>query len=54
MLVGFVALLGIAAFVLLPGKHFVLFFALEAVLVVALITTCYIKGERPRWRWGKD
>ena len=23
------------------------------LLVIALIAVCYVKGERPRWRWGK-
>lgn len=50
----FVALLGTSAFVLLPGKHIGLWIASEAVLVAALIITCLIKGEKPRWRWGKD
>ena len=24
------------------------------VLVAALIAVCWVKGEKPRWRWGKD
>jgi hypothetical protein len=24
------------------------------VMVAALITICYMKGETPRWRWGGD
>jgi hypothetical protein len=23
-------------------------------LVLGLIAVCYWKGEKPRWRWGKD
>jgi hypothetical protein len=23
-------------------------------LVLLLILICYLKGEKPRWRWGKD
>ncbi len=53
VLVGFVALLALSAFALLPGKHFGLWFASEAVLVVALIIICLLKGEKPRWRWGQ-
>lgn len=30
----------------------VTFFAWMAVLVVAILAVCWIKGERPRWRWG--
>lgn len=24
-----------------------------AILVALLISICYAKGEKPRWRWGK-
>lgn len=54
VLAGFVTLLSISAFILLPGKHIGLWFATEAVLVIALIIICYLKGEKPRWRWGKE
>jgi uncharacterized membrane protein YhaH (DUF805 family) len=23
-------------------------------MVLLLILICYLKGEKPRWRWGKD
>ena len=23
-------------------------------LILLLILICYLKGEKPRWRWGKD
>jgi hypothetical protein len=50
----FVALLAASGFALLPGRHVGLWIASAGVLLVALIITCLIKGERPRWRWGKD
>ena len=28
--------------------------ALVTLLTVALIGVCWLKGEPPRWRWGKD
>ncbi len=28
------------------------FFPIELVLTAILIVVCYIKGERPSWRWG--
>jgi lipoprotein signal peptidase len=31
-----------------------LYIAYAAVLSVILIIICYFKGEKPRWRWGKD
>lgn len=24
------------------------------VLTAMLLITCYLKGEKPRWQWGKD
>ena len=50
----FVVLIGTAGVLLLPGRHFGLWIAAITVLVAALIVTCLVKGERPRWRWGKD
>jgi hypothetical protein len=50
----FVALLAASGFALLPDRHVGLWIALVAVLLVALIIICLIKGEKPRWRWGKD
>jgi hypothetical protein len=35
-------------------RHFGFYIASTAVLAVALLITCYVKGEKPRWRWGKD
>jgi uncharacterized membrane protein YhaH (DUF805 family) len=54
VIAAFVILIGAAGVLLLPGKHFVLWLAAIAVLVAALLITCLLKGETPRWRWGKD
>ena len=35
-------------------KHTALFLAYTVVLSIVLITICYLKGEKPRWRWGKE
>jgi CHASE2 domain-containing sensor protein len=32
----------------------VLFVAYAVVLSLGLIAVCLIKGEKPRWRWGKN
>jgi hypothetical protein len=48
------ALLCGGAALLLPGGHFGLWIASVAALTVALIVLCLVKGEKPRWRWGKD
>jgi hypothetical protein len=31
-----------------------LFIVFEIVMVAVLLTICFLKGERPRWRWGRD
>lgn len=49
-----VALLAGGGIILLPKKHEGLFVAWVAIMVVALMILCAIKGEKPRWRWGKD
>jgi hypothetical protein len=36
------------------SKHTKIFLAYTAVLSVALIIICYLKGEKPCWRWGKE
>jgi hypothetical protein len=42
-----------AAFLTLPG-HKRLWIASVVVLVVVLTTICFLKGEKPRWRWGDN
>ena len=51
-MVVWVLLLGAGTF-LIP-KHPGLYVAYSLVLVLVLIIICYLKGEKPRWRWGKD
>lgn len=49
----FFALLG-AGFVLVsPAEHGTAYLVYTGVLVVLLMAVCYVKGEPPRWRWGK-
>ena len=38
----------------LEPKHIGFFIAYAVVLGIALLLVCLIKGEKPRWRWGKD
>ena len=38
----------------LVSQHTSLYVAYAAVLSIILIIVCYIKGEKPRWRWGKE
>ncbi len=39
---------------MLSDKHLGWSIAWGAVLSVSLFVLCLVKGERPRWRWGKD
>lgn len=36
----------------LMPKHPIVFFVHTLVSVSVLITICYLKGEKPGWRWG--
>jgi uncharacterized membrane protein YhaH (DUF805 family) len=28
------------------------FYAFQAFLIISLLLICYLKGEKPSWRWG--
>jgi hypothetical protein len=53
VLLAYFVLLGAGAVLLLP-RHLGLFFGWIGILVVFLLVICLLKGEKPRWRWGKD
>jgi hypothetical protein len=47
--------LQIAGIVMLPpARHPVGFPVFTIALVMLLVAVCWLKGEPPRWRWGKD
>ena len=48
----FVCLLLGGAVVLLPSQEPDAFVAYSALLCVLLVAVCWVKGERPGWRWG--
>ena len=43
----------VGAFIFAREQKF-LFISLTAILSLIFIVVCWIKGEPPRWRWGKD
>ncbi len=49
----FVVLLLGGAVTLLPSHGAGIFVAYTALLSVLLIAVCWLKGERPTWRWGE-
>jgi phosphatidylserine synthase len=36
------------------SQNTVVFASFAAILTLLLLVICWIKGEPPRWRWGKD
>ena len=40
------------AVVLLPAQGALAFVAWSLLLCVLLVAVCWVKGERPGWRWG--
>jgi hypothetical protein len=49
-----VALFAAGGIILRPDRHPVLFVTYTVVLVIIMGIICYLKGEKPRWRSGKD
>jgi hypothetical protein len=47
-------LLSGGAFVLNPAEHLLGYLAYTVVLAIGLIAIAFAKGEKPRWRWGKQ
>ena len=54
VMVLYFAALAVSAITFLPGKHTAQFLVCAVSLTLALVIICWLKGERPRWRWGKD
>jgi hypothetical protein len=54
VLAAFAALSAAAFFAFPPKEKTGALFACIAALTGLLILICWLKGERPRWRWGKD
>lgn len=54
VLVGYFSLLGSAALFSPPDREPFTFVLLVTALSLALVAVCWLKGEPPRWRWGKN
>ena len=54
------AVLAVYAVLLVLGVYFIrphgplLFLAFTVLLTLLLMAVCWLTGEPPRWRWGKD
>ena len=53
VLIAYLAGIVAAAVFLQPNERPIDFFAMLAVLAVVLLITCWLKGEPPKWRWGR-
>ena len=49
----YVVLLSLSALSFLPHGRDAAFIACAALLTIALTIVCWIKGEKPQWRWGR-
>ena len=54
VLAAFLGLLVAGTFLLPPRTAPAAYLIYVAVLSVALIAVCWLKGEPARWRWGED
>jgi hypothetical protein len=48
----FSVLLGLGSLLLLPQGHS-LYLVFVGFISVAFVVICWLKGEPPKWRWGK-
>lgn len=50
---GALAMLAGAFFVFPPTEDLALFMVSTWGIIVLLVAVCWLKGERPSWRWGR-
>ena len=49
----FIVLVSLSAFAVPPSVDPFAFAASLVILSAGIIAICFVKGEPPRWRWGK-
>ena len=47
------AVLVFCAGIMLAPRNLLFFYLALAFLTLFLVVICWLKGEKPRWRWGK-
>jgi hypothetical protein len=52
VLLAYLALVGLTALLASPEREPFRFIVLLALWTGLLFAVCWVKGERPRWRWG--
>jgi len=50
----YIALLVVDAVLFIPQKNNTAFVSTAVALTVGFVVIIWLKGEPPRWRWGKD
>jgi drug/metabolite transporter (DMT)-like permease len=53
VLLVFLALICAGVFLILPREGPAVFVVYSLVLTALLLAVCWLKGEPPRWRWGR-
>lgn len=53
VLVVYLGLLGLGVLLFRPHREPYYFLAYVGFLSVLLVAICWLKGEPPKWRWGK-
>lgn len=51
-LASYIVVISVGAYFLQPDERLGAYIAMVALCTVALLAICWVKGERPRWRWG--
>lgn len=54
VLATYLSVIVVAGAELAAKGHMTAFNGAVVITTIALIAICWIKGEPPRWRWGKD
>lgn len=54
VLLGYILGITLIAIVWNPVGYPALYYTSVILLTVLLIVICWLKGEKPSWRWGKD
>jgi hypothetical protein len=52
--VAYFALVGLAVLLFRPHQEPFTFALVVTALSLVLVAVCWLTGEPPRWRWGKD
>jgi hypothetical protein len=49
----YLILIALSVYIFPPDKQRALFMSSVILLSILLVVVCWIKGEPPKWRWGK-